>query len=213
MNNEKKNVFEEIVKTLTEDAMSLQKKFHKLQENNDIRASIDCLRLLKDTLSLIEEYDWELKYSEYQSDGQKEVSVWEQNHSGEIRNHKSWTIIDSATTTENKWYRMFTDYIISGRSCLIDNGSLHRRTGKSYALAKLCNEYKGLILYKNSFQVLGIETADKELGITNTFIPYIKGIANMRQYRGKILFIDEGSGLLPDEIDELKKNHIVIGFR
>ena len=62
---ENKNVFEETVKTLTNDAMSLQQKFHKLQESGDIRASIDCLRLLKDTLSLIKEYDWHLEYSEW----------------------------------------------------------------------------------------------------------------------------------------------------
>lgn len=89
---ENKNVFEETVKTLTDDAMSLQQKFHKLQESGDIRASIDCLRLLKDTLSLIKEYDWHLEYSEYEIDGHKEIAVWEQNHSGEIRNYKKWEI-------------------------------------------------------------------------------------------------------------------------
>lgn len=87
-----KNVFEETIKTLTDDAMLLQQKFHKLQESGDIRASIDCLRLLKDTLSLIKEYDWHLEYSEYKTDGHKEVAVWEQNHSGEIRNHKKWNV-------------------------------------------------------------------------------------------------------------------------
>ena len=53
---------------LQNDAMSLQQKFHKSQESGDIRASIDCLRLLKDTLSLIKEYDWHLEYSEYKTD-------------------------------------------------------------------------------------------------------------------------------------------------
>ena len=89
---ENKNVFEETVKTLTNDAMSLQQKFHKLQESGDIRASIDCLRLLKDTLSLIKEYDWHLEYSEKEDDIRKTISVWEQNHCGEIRNHKVWGI-------------------------------------------------------------------------------------------------------------------------
>lgn len=89
---ENKNVFEEVVKTLKEDSLSLQKKFHTLQEKNDIRGSIDCLRLLKDTLSLIRDYDWELKYSEYETDGHKEVAVWEQNHCGDIRGYKRWTV-------------------------------------------------------------------------------------------------------------------------
>lgn len=87
-----KNVFEEVVKTLKEDCFSLQKKFHTLQEKNDIKGSIDCLRLLKDTLSLIRDYDWELKYSEYETDGHKEVAVWEQNHCGDIRNYKRWIV-------------------------------------------------------------------------------------------------------------------------
>lgn len=213
MNKENKDVFEETVETLVDDAKSLQAKFTALQEKNDFRGALDAMRLLKDTLSLIRDYGWELKYSEYETDGHKEIAVWEQNHCGEIRNHKTWTIIEPVKYADNKWHRMFTDYIISGKSCLVDDGNLHRGTGKSYALAKLCNEYNGLIIYKNGFQTLGIENADKELGITNTFIPYLRGIANMRQHRGKIIFIDEGSGLLPDEIDELKKNHIVIGFK
>ena len=89
---ENKNVFEEVVKTLKEDSFSLQKKFHTLQEKNDIKGSIDCLRLLKDTLSLIRDYDWELKYSEYETDGHKEVAIWEQNHCGDIRNYKRWIV-------------------------------------------------------------------------------------------------------------------------
>lgn len=89
---ENKNVFEEVVKTLKEDSLSLQKRFHTLQEKNDIRGSIDCLRLLKDTLSLIRDYDWELKYSEYETDGHKEVAIWEQNHCGDIRNYKRWIV-------------------------------------------------------------------------------------------------------------------------
>lgn len=87
-----KNVFEETVKTLTNDAMALQKRFSMLQEKGDFRSAIDCMRLLKDTLSLIKEYDWKLEYSEYETDGHKEIAVWEQNHCGEIKNHKKWTV-------------------------------------------------------------------------------------------------------------------------
>lgn len=71
--NKTENIFNETVKTLTEDAMSLQQKFHKLQEENNIKGSIDCLRLLKDTLSLIREYDWHLEYSEYKADGKSKL--------------------------------------------------------------------------------------------------------------------------------------------
>ena len=87
-----KNIFDETVETLINDAEVLTKKYHDLLNNGKTREAIDVLRLLKDTLSLIKEYDWHLEYSEYETDYHKEVAVWEQNHSGEIRNKKSWNI-------------------------------------------------------------------------------------------------------------------------
>lgn len=207
-----KNVFEETVKTLTQDAMSLQQKFHKLQESNDIRASIDCLRLLKDTLSLIKEYDWHLEYSEYKTDGQKQIAVWEQNHCGEIRNHKFFDIVNHSDKYENKWYFLFGEAISSGQSLILQDGYLHRNTGKSYALAKLCNKYNGIVVYKRNGATVSIENKDKELNIVNTFVCYERVRLNLKQYEDKIIFIDEGSGLSDEEIDELKKKHIVVGF-
>lgn len=209
--NKTENIFNETVKTLTEDAMSLQQKFHKLQEDNNIKGSIDCLRLLKDTLSLIREYDWHLEYSEYKTDGKKQVAVWEQNHCGDIKNHKVWNVSTSSDNDKNRWYFMFNDAITSGQSLLSSNGYLHRNSGKSYALAKLCNKYDGIVLYKNKWSVLGIENADKELNIINICVPYRYGM-ELKLYKDKIIFIDENSGLSNEEIDELKKNHIIIGF-
>lgn len=210
--NKTENIFNETVKTLTEDVMSLQQKFHKLQEDNNIRASIDCLRLLKDTLSLIKEYDWHLEYSEYKTDGKKQVAVWEQNHCGDIKNHKVWDIADTSNIDVNRWYFMFEEAILSNQSLISSNGDLHRNSGKSYTLAKLCAKYDGIIVYKNNWSILGIENADKELDIVNIFVPYKRGITELKAYKGKIVFIDENSGLSNEEIDEIKKNHIVIGF-
>lgn len=89
---ETKNVFQETVDTLIEDAKKLNKAYDTWVEQGDYKKSIDTLRLLKDTLSLIKEYDWHLEYSEYETDNQKEITVWEQNHDGEIRNQKTWNI-------------------------------------------------------------------------------------------------------------------------
>lgn len=211
--NKTENIFNETVKTLTEDAMSLQQKFHKLQEENNIKGSIDCLRLLKDTLSLIKEYDWHLEYSEYKTEGKKQIAVWEQNHCGDIKNHKIWNIDTSTYDDKNRWYFMFEEAISSGQSFLSTNGFVYRNSGKSYALAKLCNEYSGIVVYKNINSVCGIENRDKELNITNIFVPYKRGQMNLKQYNGKIVFIDEGSGLSKEDIEELKKNHIVVGFK
>ena len=210
--NKTENIFNETVKTLTDDVVSLQQKFHKLQEDNNIKGSIDCLRLLKDTLSLIKEYDWHLEYSEYKTDGKKQVAVWEQNHCGDIKNHKIWDVANPSDTDKNRWYFMFNDAISSGQSLISKNGSLHRNSGKSYALAKLCNEYDGIIVYKNAKSVCGIENRDKELDITNMFVPYKRGQMNLRQYLGKVIFIDEDSGLSEGDLEELNKNHIVVGF-
>lgn len=89
---ETKNVFNETVNTLVEDANSLTEQYNGWVKQGEHKKAIDTLRLLKDTLSLIKEYDWHLEYSE---DGQgfyKKVSVWEQNHDGEIRNQKTWNV-------------------------------------------------------------------------------------------------------------------------
>jgi len=95
------NIYDEIVKFLKFDVQVLQKKLIKAQESDDFRKSIDIMRNLKDTLELIQKYDWQLMYSAYGSkddaaekDFHKEVTVWEQNTEGNIRNHKVWTVIE-----------------------------------------------------------------------------------------------------------------------
>lgn len=86
------NIFDKTVETLINDAEVLTKKYHDLLGNGKTREAIDVLRLLKDTLSLIKEYDWHLEYSEYVTGIHNKVEIWEQNHSGEIRNKKSWNV-------------------------------------------------------------------------------------------------------------------------
>lgn len=93
---ETKNVFEETVNTLVEDANSLTKQYNGWVKQGEHKKAIDILRLLKDTLALIKEYDWHLEYSENEDDIRKEVSVWEQNHNGDIKNQKTWNVADKA---------------------------------------------------------------------------------------------------------------------
>lgn len=92
---ETKNVFKETVNTLVEDANSLTKQYNGWVKQGEHKKAIDTLRLLKDTLSLIKEYDWHLEYSEDGQGFHKKVSVWEQNHDGEIRNQKTWNTCDT----------------------------------------------------------------------------------------------------------------------
>lgn len=124
---ENKNVFEETVATLIEDAKKLQAKFSKCQENNNFTEALSCMRLLKDTLSLIKEYDWELKYSEYETDGHKEVSIWEQNHCNEVRNHKKWIVHE-----DNRI--MYIDFHDKNKALVFINGE--RYSLDYYPLAK-----------------------------------------------------------------------------
>lgn len=109
---ENKNVFDETVAMLIEDARKLQKKLSNFQENNNFSEALNCMRLLKDTLSLIKEYDWELKYSEYSTDGHKEVSIWEQNHCGEIRNVKRYNMYPTNRVA-------YIDIDALGKECII----------------------------------------------------------------------------------------------
>lgn len=124
---ENKNVFEETVVTLIEDAKKLQAKLSKCQETNNFTEALSCMRLLKDTLSLIKDYDWVLKYSEYETDEHKEISVWEQNHCGEIKNHKKWIVNE-----DNRI--MYIDFHDKGKALVFINGE--RYSLDCYPLAK-----------------------------------------------------------------------------
>lgn len=142
---ETKNVFNETVNTLVEDANSLTKQYNGWVKHGEHKKAIDTLRLLKDTLSLIKEYDWHLEYSEYETDNQKQIAIWEQNHCGDIRNHKIWNISDTTNVIKNTWENLFKVFIENKQSILYelsyDKEKEHRGTGKSTAIEKLAVEY------------------------------------------------------------------------
>lgn len=84
---------EQIVLDLKADAENISKvllhasTFGNPSDLNRYPAAVKCL---KETLALIREYDWQLKYSQYTTgtDAHREIAIWEQNGQGEIRNHK-----------------------------------------------------------------------------------------------------------------------------
>lgn len=217
MNNENKNVFEETVETLIKDAKSLQKKFTTLQEKNDFRGALDAMRLLKDTLSLIKEYDWELKYSKYQTDGHKEIAVWEQNHSGDIRNHKKWIIENRNTFTENKWENLFRPFIANGQSMLFelsydkDAVKEHRNTGKSTAIENLAIQHDIPIL-TSSYRASDFNKKLSQRQFKNNNTRAFSTYNDARGY-SNVFLVDEG---FRDEsiLKDLIENHeyTLIGF-
>ena len=208
---ENKNVFEETVATLIEDAKKLQAKFSKCQENNNFTEALSCMRLLKDTLSLIKEYDWELKYSELETTTGKQLKIWEQNHCGEIRNLKEYHTYD-AMYKKNVWIEKFESCINERKSYICSYGDECRNSGKSYALASLCDKYNGVVVSEKINGSYGIKNNCKQFGFNIPIYSY-RDVLSLRQSKNKILFIDECSGLSNEQIDKLKESHVVIGFQ
>jgi hypothetical protein len=102
------NFYDSIVLNLKKEADKLNKKLNDIRENNkDMNLYISTLKSLKETLDLINKYDWKLMYSTYglkEQDSENRnrmISVWEQNHDCQIRNHKMWKIVDDSI--ENKY--------------------------------------------------------------------------------------------------------------
>lgn len=61
--------------------------------------SLNELKTIREIMNLIDTYDWKLQYSEYKikinnDELVKQVSIWEQNSDGQIRNYKSWNVIE-----------------------------------------------------------------------------------------------------------------------
>lgn len=92
-----------IVKSLKENVIQLNDKLAKTIKDDNIGTYKNTLIALGSTLKMIEEYEnsdkYELKFSEYitTKNGKetKQVSVWEQNKNGNIRNHKVWDIYEN----------------------------------------------------------------------------------------------------------------------
>lgn len=222
MNKGNKNIFDETVDTLIKDAKALTERYNKYvsteaDPDNCVfrnKMTIDTLRLLKDTLSLIKEYDWHLEYSEYETDYHKEVAVWEQNHFGEIRNKKEWFI---RGYYGEFWYRTFLYYICNNDSYIVGKNlsQTMRGSGKSEALARLCHEYRGIVISNMMSGFRAIRDRNKELGYIDYFVQFVKYedyINNIEKYKDKIVFLDECHGLSCEEIDAIKENNLVIGF-
>lgn len=76
----------------------------------------------------------------------------EQNHCGDIRNHKIWDVSNKKNGMKNKWEDLLRVFIENKRSMLYelsydkDAEKEHRGTGKSTAIEKLAVEYDLSIL-------------------------------------------------------------------
>lgn len=94
---EESNFYEGIIKQLKVEAKKLSDKLTIAINQTDMQLYLGTVKSLKETLSLIEKYDWKLTYSEYETKDDngniiQQVSVWEINHDNQIRNHKFWNV-------------------------------------------------------------------------------------------------------------------------
>ena len=129
-NRNDNNFYDGIVSNLKQEAKHLNDRLIRLRNNNEMNGYISILKSLRETLDLIKKYDWQLMYSEYgvkyenslnKNKDDKfytEIAVWEQNHEGNIRNHKVWK-----TYIPYKMGRYIIDEEIRHRDCLdnLDN--------------------------------------------------------------------------------------------
>lgn len=92
--NTQSNYVDNIVKELKNEAQELNKNLLKYRQNKDMNLYISTLKSLRETMNLIRDYDWREEHSEYHTgdDNHIEVSTWQQNSDGTIRNHKRYIV-------------------------------------------------------------------------------------------------------------------------
>lgn len=217
---ERKDVFDETVKTLISDASRLTTRYDKLVSNGDNREAIDTLRLLKDTLALIKEYDWKLEYSEREDGYNKEIELWEQNHSGDIRNHKVWNVTDKKNKSNNKWEDLLRTFIENKQSMIYelsydkDAQKEHRGTGKSTAIENLAIEYD-LPLLTNKYRA---DLYNKQMNLRQYKDKTSRAYSSYMDFRGmlgreSIILVDEGFVDVEMYKDLISSGYVLIGFK
>ena len=87
-----KSFIEQRIDNLKEEAKMLDESISKTRDRGDFGTYRNLIKAYSDILLLIDRYDWQQKYSEYTTDEEKQIAVWEQNSDGNIRDHKVWTV-------------------------------------------------------------------------------------------------------------------------
>ena len=160
---------------------------------------ISTLKSLRETLDLINKYDWKLMYSEYGlTQDQQQVSVWEQNHDNQIRNHKVWNaveVLDIATkitketgniiggalknidTTSKEKVPMYIDLIrdndTSGKVIIYYDGSITILNNNQYSYKDYATKINSLInpISKEKI-VIYIDTRGYGMGLYDELMQY-----------------------------------------
>lgn len=110
-NKKDDNFYDSIINNLKKEANKLSNRLTKLSDSqNTSNDYIATIKALKETLELINKYDWQLQYniSQYKewttNEDTTKILIWEQNHENQVRNNKSWTIkTKDLLFTEDNW--------------------------------------------------------------------------------------------------------------
>lgn len=94
-----------IVETLEKNLENLLSQYDRYVNEGETKKGIEVLRLIKETTNLIDNLDFEQMHGTYGivMEGKDEngdntesikrvISVWEQNSSGQVRNHRVWEV-------------------------------------------------------------------------------------------------------------------------
>jgi metal-responsive CopG/Arc/MetJ family transcriptional regulator len=88
---EDNTIYDEIVKIMINEADKLSHTLVRMRDKGDYNLYITIIKSLKEILSLIQHYEWKQCFNETIIDSYtKEISIWEENAQGQIRNKKSW---------------------------------------------------------------------------------------------------------------------------
>ncbi len=95
----------EVVKRLNESLEKLLCRYENCVNNNDTKGGIESLRLVKDTMALIDNLDFQQMYGTYgiviegtdehgdnTESVKRVISVWQQNSQGQTRNQRTWEV-------------------------------------------------------------------------------------------------------------------------
>lgn len=87
----------ECVSFINKDIEGIKNNIIKALDEGNASAHDRWLKNLREALSVKKEYDWQLMYSVCETDGHKEIAIWEQDSECNIRGKITWKVKDDAS--------------------------------------------------------------------------------------------------------------------
>ena len=195
----------ECVSFINQDIEGIKKNIIKSMEEDNVSAHNRWLQALREALSVKKEYDWKLMYSVYETDGHKEIAIWEQDSECNIRGKITWRINDG-NIDDNPYYECdlkkkglndfendFENILNSKTKFLIDTSIYPRACGKTTSLkSKMLND-KNIILLVPSINKCPYINELNDRGLKNQYL-VINDVEDLRGLNlfGKTIICEEG---------------------